>query len=524
MSVYGKSVDFYKGNYYIHRHQKNIGRMFSEYENNDMGMPSSNIMTVFNQLKKDASSVIINQYSFLFKNNIQDFEIDDNVTSLINEVFSDNANIDKLNKIMVESLQNQINSDKIQKIIQLEQNLDWSRVEPIINKALQDSQTDLKEINGLLTTLAKAVQLINTHGKSIGAAIINGINSNNADISQLGSNVFSQLKVVEEQLKDGRHTLAKDQIDKPLKQLKNLARFFMNKKQNDNKSDLTGSYIRNFVEKQIFSTAMGEAMSIGVINSAKESSALFIQNSINSIRGVGDKPVKFDYTDATGSYTNMPRSDVARQGKTDIRFDNVVLDLSYLFGSGAGQVTLGFGISNKAYKTLSFEGDDTSPAGYVKGGSIKLEKIFNMLTSNRNTLYLAYNTLAWTSNSAKDNEPMKNLNAPLLNLQDALFTRSVVYLFGSRGKDDFANFMLINGKLVSLWQIIKEATDHMQFSASSVKGTENLPLQFKLLGHQKFGSYLDGSNNSISMHQRVLETNRLVNEGAIEGHIDISKI
>ena len=142
--------------------------------------------------------------------------------------------------------------------------------------------------------------------------------------------------------------------------------------------------------------------------------------------------------------------------------------------------------------------------------------------------YLVYNTFAWTSQSApKSGGSMinkKDLEQPLIAIQDALFTRAVIYLFGSRGKQDFANFIMVNGKLVSLWELIKEVCDErkVQLSATMDK-QENNPLKFKVLSHSKFGKFL-GIRKKISMYQRVYNTNSLIEQARVEGHLDITKL
>jgi hypothetical protein len=81
---------------------------------------------------------------------------------------------------------------------------------------------------------------------------------------------------------------------------------------------------------------------------------------------------------------------------------------------------------------------------------------------------------------------------------------------------------MVNGKLVSLWEIIKNATNQIQLS-SSLEFTNNQALKFSIIGHKNFGKNL-GIRKKITMYQRIVETNNLIENGQIEGHIDITKL
>ena len=78
--------------------------------------------------------------------------------------------------------------------------------------------------------------------------------------------------------------------------------------------------------------------------------------------------------------------------------------------------------------------------------------------------YLSYNILS---------RNQSDFPQALLSLQDALLTRNIVYLAAGRGKRDFSQLLLINGEVMSMWDIIKYVLNHnVGKSASEVVGTK----------------------------------------------------
>ena len=185
MSEYNNDLSLmYKGDYYIHRHQKNIGRMISEYKNNDTGMPVNKMVSIFTGLKNNANIAIKNQYKTLYSYNVvgKDSEI------LLNEVFKNN-DFDKLDSEIKQMLANRIDSEKIANLVRIQNRINWNLED--LDKALKGTTQDLSSIDSLLTGLADAVTLINKKGYLL-AGIINQARGNGQiSISQFGQN-FTQ--------------------------------------------------------------------------------------------------------------------------------------------------------------------------------------------------------------------------------------------------------------------------------------------------------------------------------------------
>lgn len=530
---YDNDYKLFQDNYYIHKHQKNIGRMVSGYENDEKGMPVQTITNFFFDLKQSANQAILTQYKSLFKNNIKNVSADTLI--LLNQTFKDNANITEINRQMQEALSQMLRTDKVAQIMKYQQNINWdvAQIDKAINQGMTKEKNYLEALNSMLDNIAKAVTVLNTKGNIVAAILIdakNNIKNNNiTNFSQLGEEILLKLKAKELELFGERNndnilkvpprTIASQQLFEVMDSLEKLAARFKTKTVSGkiNKGDsITGQYIKDFVDRQFFSTILGETVAAGINSSVQTNFSITVANSIKNIKGTGRKTVEFEYTDEFGHYDNTYPKGLARQGKSDIRFDNVKLDLGYIFGNDSGSVTMGFGISNKAYKTLDMTGEDLKHA-YVRGGSMSIGTILGMLTREEKIKYLSYNTFAWSSNSAPSQNPGKDMSSPLSALQDAMFTRSIVYMFGSRGRSDFANFMLINGKLVSLWEIIQEAISTQLLSSS--QGGMGQAIMFRINEHKNFGKYLTSGSTVL----RVAETNKIITNAKIEAHLNPSK-
>ena len=518
MSEYNNDLSLmYKGDYYIHRHQKNIGRMISEYKNNDTGMPVNKMASIFTGLKNNANIAIKNQYKTLYSYNVvgKDSEV------LLNEVFKNN-DFDKLDSEIKQMLANRIDSEKIANLVRIQNRINWDLED--LDKALKGTTQDLSSIDSLLTGLADAVTLINKKGYLLAGIINQARGDGQISVSQFGQNFTQALTQFEMSNKIPR-TVEGKQIQDVLNEFKKIAARFQYgtkggtaKEQSDPNKSITGEFLKNYIDKHFFSTVLAEGLALGIAQSATNSAGMIIKNSLDSVKRTGGELVEFEYTNTSGFY-NKDNTDSAKQGKADIKLKNVQVDLGYIFDNMQGTMTLNIGLSNKSYKALNF-GGGSGASSEIKGGSISLPRAFNLLTTQSKYHYIGYNVLAWTANNAPKSKELtkdaKDLTDALDALQDALFTRSFVYLFGARGKVDFANYLLINGQLISLWEVLRYASNTTIKSRSRSGSFDGLV--YSIDGHGSFGKFLNRSNPDI----RISETNALIAQAKITAHLNAS--
>ena len=251
-----------------------------------------------------------------------------------------------------------------------------------------------------------------------------------------------------------------------------------------------------------------------------------IENALNSIVPTAKDTTKSFITSIKGSYAGNNTQGEKKQGKADIRFKNVKLTLEEFFPDPySGQITLSIGLSNKAYKTLTLGQDGTiTNNSLVTGGSIKITDVFNMLTNHARIKYLGYNILAWTSGSAPDElkDNASDLTPALTALQDALFIRSTIHIFSARGKQDFANFMYINGQLVSIWDVINKVSKQKGgIATTSTMKNSGQGVIYSIPGRYSWWKSLNEDSNGLyNSFTRTETLNNAINEARIEGHIN----
>ena len=171
------------------------------------------------------------------------------------------------------------------------------------------------------------------------------------------------------------------------------------------------------------------------------------------------------------------------------------------------------GISTKSYVTQFFgdiKNQKKQSFASGSGGTLKeaLEAIFD---NNIRPLYLSYNIFAHGSKRPKE---VKALN-------DLILTRQLVRLFSSRGgSKDFSQFMVINGRVVSIWQIIL-ATEKFVGLSNSLGGAQQMvsltiPNRVKIEDAEK-ASYSD-------RYSRIKAINSEINKTRIYAHLHIDKL
>ena len=174
------------------------------------------------------------------------------------------------------------------------------------------------------------------------------------------------------------------------------------------------------------------------------------------------------------------------------------------------------GLSNKQYRTnhfrnlyrkYSFRSFEYSSGS---GGTFKeaIDAIFN---SNIYNKYLAYNIMAPRSKRTKETQA----------LQDLILTRQIVKLFSSRGgQEDFSQWMLVNGEIISIWQIILSTEKFVGLSYSHMTQTNDQAVSLSLPGAKSIEEDLV----KIEAKERVPIINKKLNEMTIKAYVHIDKM
>lgn len=524
----------YGGGYYIHLHQKNIGRLKSPgYSDSQVSI--STIAKDFADQKKNAQQAIQTQYKELFLANVVSQKDYSAINALLNK---DNDNLDKINEALKKYFQEGLNSNIIQKLIQKQQNIVWDETE--MTKALQEGGESMKSFDSLLDNLAKAVKILDKNGKDIALILINAKNTQTT--VEMGEYLYTALKEAErkifgtetdpktkkEVVKEAvtiNKTRLQNAIDALIKISAKLRTGDKSGKiveSKDKKNPITAQFLKDSINRNFFSTVLGESVAAGINNRAVTTSTVYVKNTLKNIQSTGKDTVHFISSGPSGSYADGVKDDGApKQGKADVKFNNVELHLEQLFPNESyGTVKLNIGLSNKAYKNLSLNAEKPTDS-LVMGGSIKFNKILSMLTFNDRLKYLTYNVLAWSSDSAPKElkEGAESITPALEAIQDVLFTRATLHIFAARGKTDFANFMFVNGQLISMLDVVKAVINAKNLTTISTMDVTSSKAVYSIKGRSKWW-------NSISkdlVDDDLLRTQTLHNaifDSSIEGHIN----
>ena len=505
----------YGGGYYIHLHQKHIGAMKTHKP-----VESDSLVRTFTGQRNKAREAIQQQYKELFLANV-------NIEgyNALEELFKDNGNIDLIDEVLYDFFQQGLNSQKIQDIINTQKEIDWASSQYNLKDKLETTSLKWEGFDSLLEGLAKSVELLNaTDGRAIASLIRDA--QTKGTIGEVGKELQKSLN----NIKIDNTTIEGEILQKAIETLNTFANRLATadtsgklKEDRIKDSPITIEFLKSSIDRNYFSTVLGESavadMNILAVNQAN----IEFEKTLENIRSTGKTPTALLKSNFQGSYAGNVEIGASRQGKADVKFNNLTLNLDEILNKeGYGKITLSIGLSNKAYKTLGLKDNGKlTKESLITGGSIKVNDVFDMLTANTRIRYLGYNVLAWSSSSApKDfQDDSFNIEPALSALQDALFTRATLYLFSARGKIDFSNFMVINGKLISMWEIVEKILNQRNIATTSTMNNSWQGIIYSLPGRASWWKNING-NNIFNHATRTQMLNDAINNSRIEGHIN----
>lgn len=517
MGKYKNDFSEFEGeNTYVHWHKKNIGRMLSEYSNNEKGIPSKDLIDRYDDLKKQAISAIKTQYKQAFLENA----IKDDGYLLLKDTLNIDSDLDKFDLEIKQNLQKGLDLKKITALTAVRDKIDWEKLESVIKDFEDMSKEDLSCIDTLLDAIEGALTLISQDG-----AILAGLLNQKRLRGQKGKSVSmlgkGYLILLNKYKQNKPESIPEQQLRNAINELTNLSKKFSNGTKSGNKKvegkdeTITGSYLRDYVKRHFFSTVIGESLAMGVTSSA----LLTIIDDLEHIVPTGKNSEPFKYTRPDGNFI-ANKEESGRQGKADVKLKNVEVSLTEIFKKEMGTVRFDLGISNKLYAGIDLNNSDKKEL--VEVGSISLPKILGILTPDKDDAYLGYNLLAWESQEAPtDKEQIngaQNYTKAYESFQDALYTRSTIYLFGARGTKDLAQYILVNGHFISLWEIVQYVSKN--FIHSRAKSGKDQSVIFNITKYKEFGKKLTIKNAL----DRLPAVNNVINDSSVEGRLNPKKI
>lgn len=525
--LYRQKPDFWESDvFYIHLHAQNIGKMANGDAKSDDEL--SNIFDAYKNGKDSTvQKAVTNQYLQAMKASIKKTTQNRKLLDEVFDIKNNNASamLDQMHKTMQEGLEKYINTENLVKLLQNEKTLKWNeKGTSSLTQAFKNNgeyQDSLKFLDTLLQAMADTVKLINSPlGPKLAEALLLESNStsNFTNIKDYGANLTKVLNKFE--VENKAVLLNTPLIQEAIKNLDDilspLTNLYLEKNKNGKvirekttvgklQGRVTNNFFPNLAEilaAQIEKTAVSEAVKI-----------------TKNARRTGAETSQIQITDTEGNYSNKGYFDDGgkKQDKADNIYENVQMSIDNLRNGESGYFKIDIGISSKSYVTQHF-GTDTSLADfndvYSLGGGMTIGNAFRLLLGDINAdvykKYLGYNVFARDSSDFP-----KALNS----LQDVLLTRSIVYIASGRNKKNIAQFMMINGNFLSIWDIIKYTFDHDIGKSSSQLRTiqpEDRPGLYMTISNREKIIKLAKSRFWL---RRIVKTNEAIDSATMKVHI-----
>lgn len=336
----------------------------------------------------------------------------------------------------------------------LQEGLSVSKLESLLNtvkggdlnshlrKAIK--QDSIQELNEAFVIVGKCLDLL--EGKrgnknSLGVALVKAFEDNPQTFSEVGVKLRHALSQWENN--NNFKTIKKQSLDASYNQLQNLATALETGKFKTTGNDLTADGLVTLVSNGLISTSIAEGLAFSM--NAKAGNILHDVIA----QSVGTKAQVVQNQDGTTQKVT---------GKTDILLPKVKIQLE---GIDQG-ISLDIGISSKFYTGQAFLGNlDNNTGSFSSGSGGTLKEALSIIFPNNKDRYLAYNYMVHDKYVGQMN--------------DLIAVRQLLRLFSTTGTSkDFAQYMLINGRIISIWQLIQYAiTSDLSLSNSLIKNTNS---------------------------------------------------
>ena len=489
---YTGSIIAFNG-YYIHYHQENIGKA------NNGSVP--NIVEIFHNHRKGVLDASKNAYRKMFESNV----ISTSSMALLGEVFSDDKTFSELDKQMTEQVQAMINTQKLEKLMKIQkETIDKKDFSKLLSKKNSDKFAALDK---LLTQLYKCCKILNSNNGGQLAAILATTIREEKKTKKSLVNLHQALNNFIEN--NNGETIDEQRAVAAAEAINALALNLIDGKTRSGET-LTASSVKNTVD-YIFNTGFAEGVASILNDTVDKSIKKAVKTSLtgqNQVSGV------------TITMTGMEEvtDSTLRSGKVDIKFSNLQFNIQQTNSLSGGTIFINAGISNKFYRTNHFPNLDKRKSKYANeyssgsGGTFK-EAIDTIFGNNIYNKYLAYNIMAHRSKRTKETQM----------LQDLILTRQLVKLFSSRGgEDDFSQWMLVNGQVISIWQLIMSTGKFVGLSHSQIHQTNN---QTQLVSLSLPNTVnIEKQTTIIDPYVRVPLVNKLLNEMTIKAYVHLDNI
>ena len=471
----------YANDYYIHLNKMNIGNR------------ANNAIINFKDQKQQVQIETLKQYKDFFNTSLngQSLEVLAAACDLNEEDF-----LNVLNTELQQKLQKDININALGSLYQIVNSGD-------ISKYLQEAvdKNDVEQLSKALQIIAEALNLLEKGDKSLGAILNKSLKDANS-FADIGGKL-SQL-LAEYQINNNYRLIKRQSLESAKKQLDNLAKALISGKFVSSKKDLTAKGLSTLLLNGIISTSIAQGLGFSI--AGKSGSILY--KSI--LEAVGTKNV---------TVTSNSDKNIKITGKTDVKAKGVSLTLEGIDGGeNAGRINLNLGISSKFYTGQGFKDLDNKNISIGSGSGGTLKQALDSIFSDDVSRYLSYNYITH--------------NQYVIQLNDLITKRQILRLFATAGsEEDFAQFMLINGNVISIWEILQYVLNNDVGLSSTMKGSSSQGIVIDIPNRPVIyaSNVYDplegkGDNPSVSAWQRSHKVNTAIGSARIYAELHLTNL
>ena len=493
---YTGSYIYQNSDFYIHQHAQCIGRAM-----NGSAMSDGSLAKMLSSQKGTAIAASKNYYQNLFLSNLS---LPDEEMALLKGAFEEDMGqvikfIDDQVRIQMDKAMNKSNLEKLM-------NMQINAAESARDIFNVNSKKSLQAFNTVIQSLIDAVGLIESPlGEDLAVLLKHSMYQRNIGIAQMGEKLYN---AVERFSHSKKFKMINDEkIQQAVQAISNYAKALSQGSTLAKKKSLTEDNIVDIVDT-MFNPNFAEAIASQVQSTADMS----FENAVVSLTGTQNYEIEL--TDSTGAIIGKTEKDAAA-GKVDFKLSNVAVGLKYgPEGENSSTIEMNIGISNKFYRSLGFSasGEHMPKLSFGSGSGGTLKEVINSIFSGERDRYLIYNTVAHQA----------SLGEASAALNDLLLSRQINRLFATRGgSEDFAQYIFINGEVLSIGQILEYAAGNfMGKSHSQVRKKDDQAISLSM---PKRPAIIEAAQIRDAK-ERTRQINELVNSAVIAAHIHVNKL
>ncbi len=479
------------GDFYIHYNKIHIGLRGNR----------SNLTSTFAEQKKIVIAQLKQDYIKNFNANLSNSSIEAMAlaTGVTEEEF-----LTTFNKDFTQQLQDSLSINKLQQLHSIISKPTIGDKQIDFNNKLQNiiDKKSVKDLEIVFQVIKQALDLLEQDKNgSLGAILINSLEESQNNITKVGKNLQKLLESYK--ISANYKTIKKQSLQSAKSMLQNLGYVLETGKFKSTGSDLSVKGLSRLLLNCLVSTSIAEGLSVASYFKAGH----VLYDAMAQIVGSDQILIQSNNQD-----------DYKITGKTDVKVSGVDLSLQgYDDGKDGGGIKIDIGISSKFYKGQKFNSNLNSPQGtYGSGSGGTLGEALRAIWDDPIDRYLVYNFFTHQMHQSEFN--------------DLIATRQIVRLFASAGSEsDFAQFMLINGKIVSIWSLVKYAiSTDLSISASGksqagiVLSIPNRPKIFNSNKYELIGQ--SKKTMTLAAWNRSRKINSEINSARIKAELHLNKI